>query len=105
VKRIETGIEELDTILQEGVTEEEFVMFLGIPVRISRGTHQRDPETDSDRTISWSPLGEGQEETNEVETQKRQKPIVRDQQDTGCDSGDLSQSEQPGIVSPDDTET
>jgi hypothetical protein len=64
VKRIETGIDELDAILQDGVTKEEFVMFLGIPVRIKRGIQQPDPETDPDRTISWSPLDEGKEDSN-----------------------------------------
>jgi hypothetical protein len=71
VKRIETGMDELDTVLQEDVTEAEFVIFLGIPVRIPRDIPKTDPEKDPDRTVSWSPLDEGKEETDEVETKKR----------------------------------
>jgi hypothetical protein len=102
---IKTGIGELDTILQEGLGKDDFVMFLGIPVRIPRGIPQPDPENDPDRTVSWSPLEEGQEEVSEVETQKRQKSSVWTEGDTGGNTRNFPQGIQPTVISSDDTET
>lgn len=66
---IKTGIDELDAILQDGIENGEIAIFLGIPVRIPRGIPHPDPENDPDKTFSWSPLNDGQEETDAVETQ------------------------------------
>lgn len=102
---IKTGIGELDTILQEGLSKDDFVMFFGIPVRIPRWIPQPDPENDPDRTVSWSPIEEGKEEANEVETQEEQELSIRTEGDTGGDTRNFHQGIQPAVISSDDTET